>query len=198
MVSVVELHEKSGQLLLSKENDKDLMKYMPSPSQANLTNVLRISKEKYGENSAPRWADLVDEEEKVSPPFLNVKLRLQAQDFVPKSVIANKNESETLALEFSSTNNNAIDMDSESFDEDEEDDMLDEFFDKVSRDGDISPRHQRSGSNKSKNKKHGRQHDWDDKMIGEFVPRHLSIRLAKQNHMTVSIDSTRTNNSKKK
>ncbi|KAG5601643.1 hypothetical protein H5410_033013 [Solanum commersonii] len=79
-----------------------------------------------------------------------------------------------------------------------EENMLDIYFDKVARDGYISPRHQRSGTNINKKKTHGRQHSWDGKVTREFVPRYLPMRLAKQNHMTVSIASTRSNTSKKK
>ncbi|KAH0742607.1 hypothetical protein KY290_030600 [Solanum tuberosum] len=145
-----ELQGESGQLILSKGNDKDLVKGMSSLSQANLTNNLIISKENQGERSAPRWADLVDEEVQVSPPILNGKLSPQALEFVPKSVIAKKNEVEALASGVNPTNSYAIDLGDDSFDEDEEDNILDECFDKVARDGDISPRHQRSGSNKRK------------------------------------------------
>ncbi|KAK4727776.1 hypothetical protein R3W88_032693 [Solanum pinnatisectum] len=101
---------------------------------------------------------------------------------------------------FSPINAYASDLGDDSFDEDgdEEDNMLDICFEMVARDRNISPRHQRSGSNKNKKKTHGRQHSWDGKVTGEFVPRHLPMRLAKQNHMTVSIASTRSNTSKKK
>ncbi|KAH0669054.1 hypothetical protein KY289_023547 [Solanum tuberosum] len=92
-----ELQGESGQLILSKGNDKDLVKGMSSLSQTNLTNNLFISKENQGERSAPMWADLVDEEVQVSPPILNGKLSPQALEFVPKSVIAKKNEVEALA-----------------------------------------------------------------------------------------------------
>ncbi|KAG5592722.1 hypothetical protein H5410_043236 [Solanum commersonii] len=85
----------------------------------------------------------------------------------------------------------------DSLDEDEED-MLDICFDRVAREGDISPRQQRSGRNKSKRKTYERQHSWDGKMTEEFVPRHLPMRQAKQNHLTVSIGSTRSNKSIKK
>ncbi|KAG5596449.1 hypothetical protein H5410_037681 [Solanum commersonii] len=104
-----------------------------------------------------------------------------------------------LTSRFSPINAYASDLGDDSVDksEDEDEDMLDICFDKVARDGDISPRHQRSGSNKNKKKTHGRQHNWDGKVTGEFVPRHLPIRLAKQNHMTVSIASTRSNTFKK-
>ncbi|KAH0746427.1 hypothetical protein KY285_008084 [Solanum tuberosum] len=193
-----ELQGESGQLILSKGNDKDLVKGMSSLSQANLTNNLIISKENQGERSAPRWADLVDEQVQVSPPILNGNLSPQALEFVPKSVIAKKNEVEALASGVNPTNAYDIDLGDNSFDEDEEDNILHECFDKVARDGDISPRHQRSGSNKSKRKTHGRQHSWDGKVTGEFVPRQLPMRLAKQNHMTVSIDLTRSNQPKKK
>ncbi|KAG5616292.1 hypothetical protein H5410_016116 [Solanum commersonii] len=96
----------------------------------------------------------------VSPPTLNRKLSPEAPVFVPKCVIAKKNESRALL-------SNPIDLGEDSLDEDEEDnmldlgensldedkeDMLDICFDRVSREGDISPRQQRSGSNKSKKK----------------------------------------------
>ncbi|KAH0633911.1 hypothetical protein KY284_036697 [Solanum tuberosum] len=108
--------------------------------------------------STPRWADLVDEEENVSLPLLNRKLSPQALEFVPKSTIAKKNEQEALASGFSPINAYASDLGDDSFDEgedededeDDDEDMLDICFDKVARDGAISPRHQRSGSNKNK------------------------------------------------
>ncbi|KAH0686326.1 hypothetical protein KY284_016879 [Solanum tuberosum] len=171
-----------GQLLSSTGNDKILAK-----------------EKQQREMSTPRWADLVDEEEHVSPPLLNRKLSPQALEFVPKSTSAKKNEQEALASGFSPINAYASDLGDDSFDEgededeDEDEDMLDICFDKVARYEDISPRHQRSGSKKNKKKTHGRQHSWDGKVTGEFVPRHLSMQLAKQNHMTVSIASTRSN-----
>ncbi|KAK4715565.1 hypothetical protein R3W88_013903 [Solanum pinnatisectum] len=131
------------------------------------------------EISTPRWADLIDEEEHVSPPLLNRTLSPQALEFVPKSIIAKKKEQEALASEFSPTKGYESDLGDDSFDEDKEETMLHICFDKVARDGDISPRHQRSGINKDKKKTHGRHHSWDGKVTGEFVPRHLPMRLAK-------------------
>ncbi|KAK4715634.1 hypothetical protein R3W88_013972 [Solanum pinnatisectum] len=109
--------------------------------------------------------DLIQEKQ-VSPPTLNRKLSPEALVFVPKCVIAKTNESRALV-------SNTIDLGEDSLDEDEEDNMLDlgedsldEYeedmvdicFDRVAREGDISPRQQRSGSNKSKKKTHGRQY----------------------------------------
>ena len=71
--------------------------------------------------------------------------------------------------------------------------MLDICFDRMAREGDISPRQHRSGSNKSKKKAYGRQHSWDGKMTEKFVLRHLSMRHAKKNQLTKSIGSTRSN-----
>ncbi|KAG5629478.1 hypothetical protein H5410_001195 [Solanum commersonii] len=139
-------------------------------------------------------ANLVDEKEQVSPPPLNRKLSPEAPIIMPKSVIAKKNESGALASGISQ----CIDLENEFFEEDEEDNMLDIYFDKVARDRDLSPRQQRSGSNKSKKKAHGRQHSWDGKVNEEFVPGHLPMRLAKQNHMTISTTLTRSTKSKKK
>nr|AAT39932.2 NB-ARC domain containing protein [Solanum demissum]AAT39950.2 NB-ARC domain containing protein [Solanum demissum] len=134
--------------------------------------------------------DLIQEKQ-VSPPALNSKLSPEAPVFVPKCVLARKNESSALV-------SNTIDLGEDSLDEDEKDNMLDICFDRVARKGDISPRQQRSGSNKSKKKTYGRQHSWDGKMTEEFVPRHLLMRQTKQNHLTVSIGSTRSNKSIKK
>ena len=70
---------------------------------------------------------------------------------------------------------NMLDLEEDSRDKDEED-MLDICFDSVSREGDISPRIKISGSNKDIEKTYGRQHNWNDKMIEEFVSRHLLMR----------------------
>ncbi|KAG5616031.1 hypothetical protein H5410_015855 [Solanum commersonii] len=108
------------------------------------------------------------QENQVSPPALNNKLSPEDSVFVPKCVLAKKNGSRALV-------SNTIDLGEDSLDEDEEENMLDICFDRVDREGDISPRQQRSGSNKSKKKTHGRQHSWDGKMTKEFVPRHLPM-----------------------
>ncbi|KAK6787208.1 hypothetical protein RDI58_015733 [Solanum bulbocastanum] len=115
-----------------------------SPMVTSNTSTHEVSKEKQREMSTPGWADFVDEEEHVSPPFLNRKLSPQALEFVSKSIIAKKNEQEALASAFSPTRGYDSDMGDDSFDEDEEENMLDICFDKVDRDGDILPRHQRS------------------------------------------------------
>ncbi|KAG5621377.1 hypothetical protein H5410_006595 [Solanum commersonii] len=75
------------------------------------------------ENATKNWT--------VSPPALNSKLSPEVPVFVPKCVLAKKNESRALG---------------DSLDEDEEDDMLDICFDRVAREGDILPRQQRSRS----------------------------------------------------
>ena len=46
---------------------------------------------------------MVDEEENVSPPLLNRKLSPQALEFVPKSIVAKKEEQKDLTSEFSPT-----------------------------------------------------------------------------------------------
>ncbi|KAG5615909.1 hypothetical protein H5410_015733 [Solanum commersonii] len=105
---------------------------------------------------------------------------LEALVFVPKCVLAKKNESRALV-------SNTIDLGKDSLQEDDEANMMDICFYRVARKGDISPRQQRNGRNKRKKKTHGRQHSWNGKMTEEFVPRHLQMRQAKQNHLTVSI-----------
>ncbi|KAH0779479.1 hypothetical protein KY290_005906 [Solanum tuberosum] len=176
---------------ISKRNDKSLVK----------------------ETSDSRWADLVEEEEHAPA---RSKLSPQAPIFVPSSkenpsmtvtidkskkiltittkVLEKSHEPEAEVSRLSPTTTYHSDLGSEMFDED---DMLDILFDKVAKVGDLSPRQQRSGSNKNKKKTHERQHSWDGKVTEEFIPKHLPMRLAKQNHMTVST-TTRSSKSKKK
>ncbi|KAJ8570868.1 hypothetical protein K7X08_037840 [Anisodus acutangulus] len=67
--SFVEQIGDSRQQLIFKGNDNNLVKGTSSISQANSINNLFVSKEKQGKTSAPRWADLVEEEEQsTSPP----------------------------------------------------------------------------------------------------------------------------------
>ncbi|KAG5625174.1 hypothetical protein H5410_010392 [Solanum commersonii] len=118
------------------------------------------------------------QEKQVSPPALNSKLSPEASVFVPKCVLARKNAlvSNTIDLSEDSLDEDGVDLGEDSLDEDEEDNMLEICFDRVAREGDISPGQQRSGSNKSKKKTFGRQHSWDGKMTEEFVPRHIPMR----------------------
>ncbi|KAG5608472.1 hypothetical protein H5410_019753 [Solanum commersonii] len=90
-----------------------------------------------------------------------------------------------------STNRFANLQDEDTFEESEEEDMLNYCFANAVRDADISPMQQRNNK-----KKHGRKNSWDGKKTEEFVPRHLPM-LAKQNHMTVSTTLTRSNKPKK-
>lgn len=46
--------------------------------------------------NAPKWADLVDQEEHVAPPFFNSKLIPKAREFMPKSLISKKDKSDQL------------------------------------------------------------------------------------------------------
>ncbi|KAK4724621.1 hypothetical protein R3W88_027400 [Solanum pinnatisectum] len=98
------------------------------------------------ETSDSRWADLVEEEEHAPTKS---KLSPQAPIFVPSKAEVSRR---------SPTTTYDSDLGSEMFDEDDEDDSLDILFDKVAKDGDLSPRQQRSGSNKNKKKTHQRQH----------------------------------------
>ncbi|KAK4708332.1 hypothetical protein R3W88_029257 [Solanum pinnatisectum] len=88
------------------------------------------------ETSDSRWADLVEEEEH-TPTRSNHE---------PKAEVSRRSPTATYDS----------DLGSEMFDKDDEDDMLDILFDKVAKDGDLSPRQQRSGSNKNKKKIHER------------------------------------------
>ncbi|PHT59223.1 hypothetical protein CQW23_01586 [Capsicum baccatum] len=86
-----------------------------------------------------------------------------------EGVFVKKNEPKLVASRFSPTTDDLskdvlneeeedIDLGEDSFDKDEEENMLVICFDIVSKGGDISPRHRRSGSNKKKKMTHGRQH----------------------------------------
>ncbi|KAH0772847.1 hypothetical protein KY290_009984 [Solanum tuberosum] len=146
-------------------------------SQVNSTNELVISKEQQGVTSTPRWGDITnEEEEQVNSPPMQKKLSPTAPAFVPSGakLVTPRQDDEDI------------------YEEGEEEEMLDYCFAIAAGSADISPRHQRN--NKTK---HGRKHSWDGKVIEEFVPRHLPMLLAKQNHMIVSTTLTRSNKAKK-
>ncbi|KAK4719911.1 hypothetical protein R3W88_018249 [Solanum pinnatisectum] len=176
--------ENSGQHVLQIENENPTKNWtLVSHKKSTSSRILSPT----SQNNSPF-------SEKVSPLALNSKLSPEASVFVPKCVLA-KNESSalvsnTIDLGKDSLDEDGVDLSEDSLDEDEGDNMLDICFDRVAREGDISPRQQRSGSNKSKKKTYGRQHSWDGKITEEFVPRHLPMRQAKQNYLTVSIGST--------
>ncbi|KAG5585400.1 hypothetical protein H5410_045834 [Solanum commersonii] len=144
---------------------------------AEFGNTLDLDKKDEGE-SASRWADLVEEENHTPSPSTSSNLSATKINVTDRDIL--------------------YDLDNDMSDGDDEDEMLDICFDKVVKEGDLSPRQQRSGSTKGKKKTHRRQHSWDGKVSEDFVPRHLPMRLAKQNHMTMSTTLSRSNKSKKK
>ncbi|KAH0749169.1 hypothetical protein KY290_028401 [Solanum tuberosum] len=156
-------------------------------------NDLNVSKEKQKETSASKWENLVKEEENITSPPM--KFGHDHQSYW--SILAKSHDPEVIVSRISPTAAYDTDLGTDISDGDDEEEMLDIFFDKVAKEGDLSPRQQRSGSNRIKKKAHGRQHSWDGKVTEDFVPRHLLIQLAKQNHMTVSTTLTRSNKSKK-
>ena len=84
------------------------------------------------------------------------KVSPQALEFIP----TRKTSASMAVLDTSSNlSDTKVNLDNRDFlpdlgcdmsDGDDEDDMLDIFFDKVAKDGDLSPRQQRSGSSKCK------------------------------------------------
>jgi len=191
-------HEKEF-IVTEKIDGKEINPNTPTMfilDQEVATNNLNESKEKRGVGSASRWADLVEEENHTPSPSRS-KLSPQALEFVPTSKTNPSMAVIGTSSNLSATKVNVADRDilydlgndmSDGDDEDHEDheeEMLDICFDKVAKEGDLSPRQQRSGSTKCKKKTHRRQHSWDGKVSEDFVPRHLPMRLAKQNHITV-------------
>nr|XP_016479347.1 PREDICTED: uncharacterized protein LOC107800645 [Nicotiana tabacum] len=69
--------------------------------------------------------------------------------------------------------------------------LLDATFNIIAREGDLSPRHVRSGSNKYKKKAPDIQHSWDSKATQEVVIRKPPMRNAKQKGV-VPTTSTRS------
>ncbi|KAH0689244.1 hypothetical protein KY289_016602 [Solanum tuberosum] len=139
-----------GQQSIFKRNDKSLGK----------------------ETGDSRWADLVEEEEHISAPARSKLSPHEVPIFVPSSkanpsmdvtidnskkiltitikVLEKSHEPEAGVSRLSPTTTYDSDLGSEKFDGDDEDEMLDILFDKVDKYGDLSPRQQRSGSNKNK------------------------------------------------
>lgn len=85
---------------------------------------------------------------------------------MPKCVIANKNEARDLMSNTidlgeifldEDEDENMLDLSEDSLDEDEEDNV-EHMLERVARERHISPRQQRSGTNKSEKKTHRRQH----------------------------------------
>ncbi|KAG5608907.1 hypothetical protein H5410_020188 [Solanum commersonii] len=169
--SDVEDAENSGKLVLQIEN-KNATKNWTLVAHKNSTSNQTLSLT--SQNNSPcsekgATENFHDSEKRqdISNASRSTKLSPEAPVFVPKCVIAKKNESRALVLNtidlcedslVENEEDNMLDLGEDSLDEDEEDNMLDICFDKVAREGDISPRQQRSGSNKSKKKTHGRQH----------------------------------------
>ncbi|KAH0693744.1 hypothetical protein KY285_020841 [Solanum tuberosum] len=107
-----------------------------------------VSHKKWGGGgSASRWADLVEEENHTPSPSRS-KLSPQTLEFVPTS-----KENSSMAVIGTSSNLRATkvnmddrdflyDLDNDMSNGDNEDEMLDICFDKVAKEGDLSPRQQ--------------------------------------------------------
>ncbi|KAG5626547.1 hypothetical protein H5410_011765 [Solanum commersonii] len=170
-----ELHVLSSPILQVSNPETTLNKENPMITPQSKRNDKSLVKE-----TNPSMAVTIDNSKKI----LTINTKVLEISHEPEAEVSRRSPTATYDS----------DLGSEMFDEDDEDDMLDILFDKVAKDGDLSPRQQRSGSNKNKKKTYERQHSWDGKVTGEFIPRHLPMRLAKQNHITVST----TKRSKKK
>ncbi|KAM3270747.1 hypothetical protein P3S67_028949 [Capsicum chacoense] len=96
----------------------------------------------------------------------NPTKRLQAKRYEPRDLVEDPME----AFEG--------DLGINIFDEKDGDEVLDEFFAKVAKDGDLSPRQQRKGFKKKKTRE--RQHSWDDKVSEEVILRQLPMEVTKQ------------------
>ncbi|KAG5601508.1 hypothetical protein H5410_032878 [Solanum commersonii] len=132
------------------------------------TSDLNVPKEKQKETSASKWADLVKEEENITSPPMS-KLIPQAPEFVPTSkanpsmtmtvdsfkkslamntkdikVLAKSHDPEVIVSGNSPTAAYDTDLGTDMSDGDDEEEMFDICFDKVAKEGDLSPRQQRS------------------------------------------------------
>ncbi|KAG5601494.1 hypothetical protein H5410_032864 [Solanum commersonii] len=181
------------QVVLTHENEFIVTKEIAGKEISPNTPIM--------ETSASKWANLVEEvENNTSPPMS--KLSPQAPEFVPTSkanpsmtmtvdsfkkslamntkdigVLAKSHDPEVIVSGISPTVAYDTDLGTDMSDGDDEEEMLDLCFDKVAKEGDLSPREQTSGSNKIKKKAHGRQHSWDGKVTEDFVSRHLHIPM---------------------
>lgn len=115
----------------------------------------------------------------------------------PVGIVAKIHEPGALVHGFNPTEVFGADMGHDLYEKGEEEELLDASFANVAREGDLSPRHLRSGSNKSKKKAHEKQHSWDGKVTQEVVIRQLPMRVAKQKAASPTT-STRSIRSKKK
>ncbi|KAH0724883.1 hypothetical protein KY284_000748 [Solanum tuberosum] len=132
-----------------------------NPEEAK--NGLNVSKEKQKDS---KWADLVEEEENITSPPMSklspqapVCLQCLAMNTKDIGVLSKSHDPEVIVSGISPTTTYDIDLGTDMSDGDDEEEMLNICFDKVAKEGDLSPRQQRSGSNKIKKKAHGRQHN---------------------------------------
>lgn len=87
---------------------------------------------------------------------------------------------------------NQVNVGRDTYEEREEDTILQEFRANAAKQGDLSPMH--NGCNK---KHHTRKSSWDDKLNDEAIGRRLPMRASKQKQATPTT-STTSNRSKKK
>ncbi|KAG5619190.1 hypothetical protein H5410_019014 [Solanum commersonii] len=177
----IDIADKEEEQVTSPPMQKKLSPTAPAfvPSSAKLvtppqglspsTNVVAISSDRLVSSNIEKLASL-------APININKQLQVGGSCTLSPNKFANLDDEDI----------------SEEGEEGEEEEMLDYCFAIAARNADISPRQQRN--NKTK---HERKHSWDGKVIEEFVPRQLPMRLAKQNHMTISTTSTRFNKAKK-
>lgn len=177
----IDIADKEEEQVTSPPMQKKLSPTAPAfvPSSAKLvtppqglspsTNVAAISSDRLVSSNIEKLASL-------APININKQLQVGGSCTLSPNKFANLDDEDI----------------SEEGEEGEEEEMLDYCFAIAARNVDISPRQQRN--NKTK---HERKHSWDGKVIEEFVPRQLPMRLAKQNHMTISTTSTRFNKAKK-
>ncbi|PHT40550.1 hypothetical protein CQW23_19404 [Capsicum baccatum] len=138
--------------LLFEENEQEVDGLVVlTPTYSN--NKVEAKSDQKSCTNIKSLADMVKEEKQASSPLMCSKLSPTASEFVPRFQ-AKRNESGDLVADPMEAFEGDLGID--IFDEEDEDKILDEFFAKVARDGDLSPRQQRKGFKKKKT--HERKH----------------------------------------
>ncbi|KAM3304186.1 hypothetical protein P3S67_015218 [Capsicum chacoense] len=175
MESIGEKWDDFGHKLIFKGNEQDVDGVVVLTLTYSNNNVEAKSDQKRGTN-IKSWADMAKEEKQASSPPTCSKLSPTISEFVPSYAMTKRHEPRDLLEdpmeEFEG------DLGFDIFDKEDEDEVLNECFAKVARDGDLSPRQQRKGFKKKKT--HERKHSWDGKVSEEFILRQLPVRVAKQ------------------
>ncbi|KAM3381573.1 hypothetical protein P3S68_007146 [Capsicum galapagoense] len=140
MELIGEQRDDFGHKLLFKENEQEVDGVVVLiPIQSN--NKVKVKSDQKSGTNIKSWENMIEKEKQAPSP-------LYALEFVPSYAMAKRCEPGDLVENPMKAFEGDLGID--IFDEEDEDKVLDEYFAKVARDGDLSPKQQRKGFKKKK------------------------------------------------